>query len=58
MSPDIGYFQERQIFFELRDRQFFLSNWEVIYPQLYLSYKPNFAPPNDAPNEIPFNHSK
>jgi hypothetical protein len=34
MPPDTGYFQERQIFFELGARQFSPSNWEVIYPQL------------------------
>jgi len=30
MPPDTGYFQERQIFFELRAREFFPSKWKVI----------------------------
>jgi hypothetical protein len=34
MPPDRGYFQERQIFFELGARKFFPSNWEMIYLQI------------------------
>ena len=43
MPPDTGYFQERQIFFELRAREFFPSNWEVIYPKLVFITQAKFC---------------